>query len=205
MIKVNVCLIALLWAADVFAGFVPRPCPSGYGNITFGVDLCVSKVAEKNQEAAALSGLQANNFSYHLPNGTLIQPYSEVLTFVANIGWDSSTSYWGRSFFNGAIYITQAAFNENSQAVLMAVTVHEADHSRYGPHTCGDGADIDDNGPYGAEAYNGLMDYYYSTTMDVNQKYRGASLALNRAIYNMCSNTDAYNRVLNAYLYAQFP
>jgi len=198
--KMVLSFIATVFYSNILFAGTAISYPTGYGKIRFNATMA----GRTTQMALAKSGLDEhykNNISFFLPNGTNISPYSLILNKVSYIGYSSRTDVWGHTTGNKVIYITQPAFAENSRAVMTEIILHEADHHRYGSHSCGTSADIDDNGPFGTTAYDSLKKYHHSTTMSISEKSRAASLAISRALYNMCGNTLAYNRILSAYYY----
>lgn len=211
MSQVRPAVSAILAAALTFAsqssesGAPPPSRPSGHGTLRLGFNV---SQANGDRLIDALNRLRTDNIGFYLPNYQYIQPYQQVLSKVSLIYYGTSSQYIGYTNYSSGrhpIFVYNGAYEYNSPMVLMEVILHESDHHRYGSHSCGSGADADDNGPYGVEAYYGLKLYWGSQSLDASQRNYAASWALGRAYDRMCGNGAAINRVFNAWAYNQFP
>jgi hypothetical protein len=170
---------------------------SGHGQIY--IDSQVLAMCHVSTTISTLNGIQSNNFPVTLPNFARIDPYREVLGYVRLIS--ATTTSAGAANMTGTVWLN---FN-NQIGFLMPTLLHEADHSRYGHHTCGAGADVDDLGPYGVDAYYSLQLYWNSQNMDPVQRAISASNATSIANYGFCGNLDARARIMAAYEHGVFP
>jgi len=211
--QLRVFILVILFSLQVSAGMGPGPyyinsTYSGHGNIRIGNGF---DQTNKNIIIDALNNIYNNNFGFHLPNNSgWVDPYNEIIGYIRYIFDTTRDDVWGYTTGNGYMWmsyrlIIDGYYGSFGIASIMQNILHEADHHRYGSHSCGSGADVDDNGPFGVAAYYLMKLYHNSPTLDENQRNQAASLGLGRAYNNMCGNQDALNRVLYAYTSNVFP
>jgi len=147
----------------------------------------------------ALDRLSENQLPFYLYSGAHINGYAEVANFIDMLIPGYRPGALAYTYAQGNVWLTDELFNTLSPSAFMVTLVHEADHRRYGGHTCGEGADADDNGSYGVDAYYSAKLYRESTGMDGHMIHWAAANALEIANYRVCGNTVARDRILAAF------
>jgi hypothetical protein len=87
---------------------------------------------------------------------------------------------------------------------MRSVMLHEADHHRFGAHTCGQRADQDDNGPFGVGAYYAALLSRQSTNLDASQREILVNFARAVTASQICG-AAAQNNLFNAIDFGIFP
>jgi hypothetical protein len=170
---------------------------TGHGNVHLG--LFTYNVPELSGPILfALDRLRDNPLPFYLYNGRSINAYSEVANYVSTIHYSARTDVYGYTNGRGTIWVAQPTYDVGTPSAFMVNIVHEADHMRYGAHTCGEGADIDDNGTYGVDAYYSAKLFREATGLDGYMRYFASGNTVSIAYGNLCGNIEARNRVLNA-------
>jgi hypothetical protein len=170
--------------------------PSGHGNINIHLGFSSNEIARIRSE---LNGLASNNFSYYIPSGALITPYNEVLQFTSLYIPGGSAQLLGSTTSGSGrrpVKLYDLLFAQPA-VIMRTVMLHEADHHRFGAHTCGQGADLDDNGPFGVGAYYAALLSQRSTNLDASQREVLANFARAITVSQICS-AAAQNNLFNA-------
>lgn len=189
--------------------------PSGHGNITISLYFTDD---QRSRLIHALERIRTNPVEFYLPSGVLIRPYNHILALVTNIRLgDGRPNAIGYSTQDGRIYINPVAFDHPIEPHLMSLLLHEADHRRYGGHSCPDGVrDADDNGPFGVSIYYLLRLRNSNSDLQPFESQWAASAAMSNASHLICcsaqcitpdglTKTEGYRRVEAAYQSNIFP
>lgn len=181
----------------------PVTLPSGHGSIRIQVGFSNSEIARIRSE---LDGLASNNFSYYIPSGVLITPYNEVLAFTSVYLSGGGAQLYGSTTSGGGrspVKLYDLLFAQPA-VIMRTVMLHEADHHRFGAHTCTTGSDLDDNGPFGVQAYYAALSSQRSTNLDASQREILANFARAVTASQVC-NPAAQNNLFNAINFGIFP
>lgn len=139
-----------------------------------------------------LNLMSRTNFGFLTsPNGPLINPYGHLTYYIGRVNYVAPRAgNYAYTFRGGDINIHDYS-PWHSQAVMAAIFLHEADHHRYGSHTCGSG-DTSIDSPTGAGILYGAK-LYHSGALSASERSFIYSDSGARISAFLCNNVTSMN------------
>jgi hypothetical protein len=153
--------------------------------------------ASQNVYVGANAKVIDNYESYGVPPGYTNPYFHSVVGYLWGLHkGDDRPGAAGYTSFNNIAYINSSGIN-SPITYLASIIAHEADHHRYGYHSCGVGADIDDESTYGLHAYT-LSQLANHPNVSAWERYSAAANARYIAENRMCGNSVSRDKIINA-------
>jgi hypothetical protein len=199
-------------SVDSFAGGgAPPRIYSGHGSIYLasrvGLQFPPDKLSYIVQTLDFMRANQGSQFDFYNDTlGVRISPYSHLISQINVINYVSTTNEFAAyTNFNHDINLSDTS-PWTSWPVMPILFLHEADHQRYGRHTCGPYADADHFGPYGAEIFYAAKLYYSSSAnLSPSERQLLFSAATSRIDSRLCGNESSRTLTRRALYYGIFP
>ena len=143
--------------------------PSGYGNIRYSRNFPSDKASSLLETLGFMQSTNTNSYSFITsPTGVSVSPYTHLTTniyLINYVGNRPGTYAYTTQYKDINLHDSSPWF---SRAVMASVLLHEADHQRYGSHTCGAG-DVNIDSTTGVGILYGAK-IYYNSTLDAYEK-----------------------------------